>query len=193
MKQHSPGRIWRSPLEARACLGLLQSYCGEHDAAEQELTEAATSARAFGAKRVEAIVLGSLAVALQRADKLNEARRAFEETLEAAEAAGDAGSVANTRLKPRSAGKHRRRSGRCQPALGGSNRHGPSSGPRIDPPTGVVESGTPRHLPGTLCASSLESRIVARSTGSAFSKPPCPAHWAGGRVGSQNGKRSTSC
>jgi transcriptional regulator with GAF, ATPase, and Fis domain len=85
-------------LEARACVGLLQSYCGDHDAAERELGETAAAARTFGDKRVEAIVLGSLAVALQRGDKLGEARRAFEETLESAEAAGDAGAVANTRL-----------------------------------------------------------------------------------------------
>ena len=85
-------------LEARACVGLLQSYCGDHAGAERELLDASLSARALADKRVESIVLGSLAVALQRGDKLGEARRAFEEALECAEQAGDAGAVANTRL-----------------------------------------------------------------------------------------------
>ncbi len=92
------GASLATSLEARAVGGLLQSYCGEHGEAERELLDTAARARSFGDKRVEAIVLGSLAVALQRADKLVEARRAFEEALECAEAAGDAGAVANTRL-----------------------------------------------------------------------------------------------
>ena len=85
-------------LEIEACLGLLHSYCGKHDEAVTVLQGAAARARALADKRVESIVLGSLAVALQSADKLGEARRAFEDTLEAAETAGDAGAVANTRL-----------------------------------------------------------------------------------------------
>jgi transcriptional regulator with GAF, ATPase, and Fis domain len=85
-------------LEVQACLGLLHSYSGKHDEAVTVLQGAASRARALSDKRVESIVLGSLAVALQSADKLGEARRAFEETLEAAETAGDAGAVANTRL-----------------------------------------------------------------------------------------------
>jgi transcriptional regulator with GAF, ATPase, and Fis domain/predicted negative regulator of RcsB-dependent stress response len=97
-EQAREGASLATTLEGRAVAGLLQSYCGEHGEAERELLDAAARARSFGDKRVEAIVLGSLAVALQQADKLGEARRAFEEALECAEAAGDAGAVANTRL-----------------------------------------------------------------------------------------------
>jgi len=85
-------------LEAMACLGVAWSYGGKHDQAESLLRDAATRAETHGNKRVAAVVLGSLAVALQRADKLTDARRAYERTLEAAEQAGDAGAVANTRL-----------------------------------------------------------------------------------------------
>ncbi len=85
-------------LEARACIGLLHSYGGDHAGAEQELMDAAAAARQLGDKRVESIVVGSLAVALQRGDQLAEARRTVEEALACAEHAGDAGAVANTRL-----------------------------------------------------------------------------------------------
>ncbi len=85
-------------LEAQACIGLVKSYCGEHDEAAVILRKAATRAHSLGERRVESVALGSLAMALQRADKLTEARRAYEETLDAAEAAGDAGAVANARL-----------------------------------------------------------------------------------------------
>ena len=85
-------------LEARAYVGLLHSYGGDHAGAERELREAAASARVLGDLRVEALVLGSLAMALQRADKLREARKAFDDALDRAETAGDAGTVANTRL-----------------------------------------------------------------------------------------------
>jgi len=85
-------------LEAMACLGVAWSYGGKHDQAESLLRDAASKAEVHGNKRVAAVVLGSLAVALQRADKLTDARHAYERTLEAAEQAGDAGAVANTRL-----------------------------------------------------------------------------------------------
>ena len=85
-------------LEANACCGLAESFAGEHEKAEAILTQTAARARELGDKRVEAIVLGSLAVALQRAEKLGEARTAYEGALECAQQAGDAGAVANTRL-----------------------------------------------------------------------------------------------
>jgi serine/threonine-protein kinase PknK len=85
-------------LEARSCLGLVHSYGGDHEEAERVLREAASQAASCGDKRVQAVVLSSLAIALQASDKLSEARRAYEESLDAAEAAGDAGAVANTRL-----------------------------------------------------------------------------------------------
>jgi transcriptional regulator with GAF, ATPase, and Fis domain len=94
-----PSEAGRSvTLEAQASLGLLHSYCGKHERAEKTLEQAAALARTWPDKRVASIVLGSYAMALQRADKLSEARRAYEHTLEAAETAGDAGAVANTRL-----------------------------------------------------------------------------------------------
>ncbi len=85
-------------IEAEATLGLLQSYQGDHEAAAKTLRTASVRAASCTERRVRAVAVGALAVALQRAGNLPEAVRAYEESLEAAEAAGDAGAVANTRL-----------------------------------------------------------------------------------------------
>jgi serine/threonine-protein kinase PknK len=85
-------------LEARAYMGLAKSYAGEHEEAEKILRSAGAEAHSSPDRRVCAVVLSSLATGLLRADKLAEARRAYEEALDAAEAAGDAGTVGSTRL-----------------------------------------------------------------------------------------------
>lgn len=85
-------------LEARAVQGLVYSYADEHQKAQQILSAVAEQARGNPDTRVRAVVFGTLAVALQRAAKLREAREAFEEAWHSAELAGDAGAVANTRL-----------------------------------------------------------------------------------------------
>jgi serine/threonine-protein kinase PknK len=84
--------------EAAAVEGLALSYEGELERADGRLRESVASARALGDDRVLALALGSLGFGLQKADRLDEARVAYDEARAAAERAGDAGSVATTRL-----------------------------------------------------------------------------------------------
>jgi serine/threonine-protein kinase PknK len=84
--------------EAMGVQGLAQSFASRHAEARTTLDEAVRIARGVGEPRVLSLALGSLAFALQRDDHLVEAKVAYEEGLGAAEDAGDAGSVATTRL-----------------------------------------------------------------------------------------------
>jgi transcriptional regulator with GAF, ATPase, and Fis domain/tetratricopeptide (TPR) repeat protein len=88
------------PLDAEllACRGVAASFLGQHDDALATLRGAAAVAARSGDRRAQALALGSLALALQRNDRLSEAKRAYEQALEAAEEAGDVGAVATTRL-----------------------------------------------------------------------------------------------
>ncbi|MDI1429375.1 sigma 54-interacting transcriptional regulator [Polyangium sorediatum] len=85
--------------DALAVSGLAQSFSSRHDDAKRTLTRAVRLARGVGGEpRILSVALGSLAFALQRDDQLDPAKAAYEEALSAAEQAGDAGSVATTRL-----------------------------------------------------------------------------------------------
>jgi transcriptional regulator with GAF, ATPase, and Fis domain/tetratricopeptide (TPR) repeat protein len=81
-----------------AVRGLAQSFASRHQDARATLEDAVRLARGVGEPRILSVALGSLAFALQRDDHLVEAKIAYEEGLLAAEEAGDAGSVATTRL-----------------------------------------------------------------------------------------------
>lgn len=84
--------------EALAISGIAQSLSARHEQATRTLRRSVDVARGSGDARVLAVALGSLAFALQRNDKLDEAQAANEEALELAQQAGDAGHVATTRL-----------------------------------------------------------------------------------------------
>ncbi|MDI1446569.1 sigma 54-interacting transcriptional regulator [Polyangium sp. 6x1] len=86
--------------DALAVSGLAQSFSSRHEDAKRTLARAVRLARGVGAgePRILSVALGSLAFALQRDDQLDAAKTAYEEALSAAEQAGDAGSVATTRL-----------------------------------------------------------------------------------------------
>ncbi len=96
----SPPERSAEPLDADllACRGVAESFLGRHDEALATLRGAAAIAARSGARRARALALGSLALALQRNDRLSEAKQAYEQALEAAEEAGDVGAVATTRL-----------------------------------------------------------------------------------------------
>jgi len=81
-----------------AVRGLAQSFASRHQEARATLESAVRLARGVAEPRILSVALGSLAFALQRDDHLVEAKIAYEEGLGAAEEAGDAGSVATTRL-----------------------------------------------------------------------------------------------
>jgi DNA-binding NtrC family response regulator len=78
--------------------GLAQSFDARHAEARATLAQAVRLARLVGEPRGLSLALGSLAFALQRDDRITEAKAANEEALAAAEEAGDAGSVATIRL-----------------------------------------------------------------------------------------------
>ena len=84
--------------ESLAVCGLTQSLGARHQEAAATLERSVMVAREAADERTLAVTLGSLAFALQRDDKLDEAQRAHEEALALAEAAGDAGHIATTRL-----------------------------------------------------------------------------------------------
>jgi serine/threonine-protein kinase PknK len=99
-RQASPARPSSDPLDADllTCRGVAESYLGDHVRAFATLSRSVDIARRSGDRRVEGLALASLALGLQRSDRLGEAKRAYEEALEAAEDAGDAGGVATVRL-----------------------------------------------------------------------------------------------
>ncbi|MFO0660087.1 MAG: sigma 54-interacting transcriptional regulator [Polyangiaceae bacterium] len=92
--------------DALSCKGIAEAFLGQQEAAITTLETAVHKARLSKDRRVAALALGSLALAFQRHDRLSEAKRAYEEALEAAEDAGDAGAVANTRLNLASLATH---------------------------------------------------------------------------------------
>jgi serine/threonine-protein kinase PknK len=84
--------------QALAVSGLVQSLSARPDEAVHTLRRSVDVARSAGDARMLAVTLGSLAFALQRNDKLDEAEQAHVEALTLAERSGDAGNVATTRL-----------------------------------------------------------------------------------------------
>jgi serine/threonine-protein kinase PknK len=84
--------------EALSVHGVALAYTGEDKAAREALDDAIRAARALGDPRVEAVALGSSAIAHQRAGRNENARAAYEAALTAAETARDAGTVATMRL-----------------------------------------------------------------------------------------------
>ncbi|MEO6574105.1 MAG: tetratricopeptide repeat protein, partial [Polyangiaceae bacterium] len=84
-------------VDALAVQGFAHSVTGQ-PGAQDTLNRAVALARKIGDRRVEAVALGSMAIAHQRAGKTAEARTAYEESLAAAEDARDAATVALTRL-----------------------------------------------------------------------------------------------
>jgi serine/threonine-protein kinase PknK len=93
--------------DALAVLGLSQSFAARHDEGKRTLEHSVRLARLLDQPRILSVALGSLAFALQRDGQLDAAKTAYEQALEAAERAGDAGSVATTRLNLASIAKTR--------------------------------------------------------------------------------------
>ncbi|MBK7582558.1 MAG: sigma 54-interacting transcriptional regulator [Myxococcales bacterium] len=89
-----------SPLgvEALAFKGSALSFLGRHDEARELLTRAVVRARELVSPRAESVALTCLGFALQRHDRMDEARKFYEEGLVAGEKAGDAGMLATLRL-----------------------------------------------------------------------------------------------
>lgn len=81
-------------MEALTYRGLAQSLVGNHEEALQEIGAALQRARAEQQLRLEALALASLGFALQRADRIDEARDTYRLALTACERAGDAGTLA---------------------------------------------------------------------------------------------------
>ncbi len=98
MPDHDGAPLGPKVAEALAVSGIAQSFSNRHEEAIKTLQRGVAVARGAGDERVLAISLGSLAFALQRIDKLDEAQTTNEEALVLAESAGDAGHVATTRL-----------------------------------------------------------------------------------------------
>ena len=84
--------------EALSVRGVALAYTGDDAAARETLDDAIRVARALADPRVEAVALGSSAIAHQRAGRNENARAAYEAALTAAERARDAGTVATMRL-----------------------------------------------------------------------------------------------
>ena len=84
--------------DALAVCGVALAYLGEEKRAQEALQEAVTVAQRVHDARVEAVALGSLAIAHQRGGRAKEAREAYEAALAAAEKARDAWTLATTRL-----------------------------------------------------------------------------------------------
>ncbi|MDP9000661.1 MAG: sigma 54-interacting transcriptional regulator, partial [Myxococcota bacterium] len=84
--------------DALSVRGVALAYMGDDARASEVLDEAVRVARHIGLPRVEAVALGSAAIAHQRAGRTSDARRAYEASLAAAERAGNAGTVAAMRL-----------------------------------------------------------------------------------------------
>jgi serine/threonine-protein kinase PknK len=78
--------------------GIAESFLGQHEAAIKTLTVAAEWATASNDPRVIGIVEGSLALALQRTERLADAKIAYQRSLAAAERASDAGTVTTMRV-----------------------------------------------------------------------------------------------
>jgi transcriptional regulator with GAF, ATPase, and Fis domain/tetratricopeptide (TPR) repeat protein len=90
----------RDALEADALSvrGVALAFVGDGNAAREVLDEAIALARSLGDPRMEAVALGSSAIAHQRAGRSGEARASYDASLIAAERAQDAATVATMRL-----------------------------------------------------------------------------------------------
>lgn len=97
-KPETPRALLAIAADALAVMGLSQSFAAQHDEGKRTLERSVRLARAVAQPRILSVALGSLAFALQRDGQLDAAKAAYEEALAAAERAGDAGSVATTRL-----------------------------------------------------------------------------------------------
>jgi transcriptional regulator with GAF, ATPase, and Fis domain len=84
--------------DALSVRGLALAFTGEDASAQEAIERAVAVGRSVGDKRAEAVALGSLAIAHQRGGRASEAKRAYDESLAAAEAARDAWTYATTRL-----------------------------------------------------------------------------------------------
>jgi transcriptional regulator with GAF, ATPase, and Fis domain len=84
--------------DALSVRGVALALTGEDTLAREILDRAVRVARALGDPRIEAVALGSSAIAHQRAGRTAEARAAYEASLAAAEQAQDAATVATMRL-----------------------------------------------------------------------------------------------
>jgi transcriptional regulator with GAF, ATPase, and Fis domain len=84
--------------EALAYASLALSLLGRHDDAVTRLEEAGTRAEKLGSARMEALAFSCLGLALQRADRGEPARAAYQRALRAAERASDAGTLATIQL-----------------------------------------------------------------------------------------------
>src|SRR5690606_31272709 len=85
-------------VEALSYQALAHSLLGNHAVALAGLERACARAAENGVARIEAVALVSLALALQRADRNEEARAAYERAIAAAERASDAGALATIRV-----------------------------------------------------------------------------------------------
>jgi serine/threonine-protein kinase PknK len=84
--------------DALSVRGLALAFTSDDKSALEAIERAVAIGRSAGDKRAEAVALGSLAIVHQRAGRAVEAKRAYEESLAAAEAARDAWTYAATRL-----------------------------------------------------------------------------------------------
>jgi len=84
--------------DALAVCGVALAYLGDEKRALEALEEAVTVAKNVHDARIEAVALGSLAIAHQRSGRAKEAREAYEAALASAETAHDAWTLATTRL-----------------------------------------------------------------------------------------------
>ena len=84
--------------DALAVGGVALAYLGEEKRALEALEEAVLVAKKVHDARIEAVALGSLAIAHQRSGRTKEARDAYEAALASAETAHDAWTLATTRL-----------------------------------------------------------------------------------------------
>jgi transcriptional regulator with GAF, ATPase, and Fis domain len=84
--------------DAYSVRGVALALTGEDEKAQASLERGLAVARALGDPRVEAVALGSSAIAHQRQGRAREARAAYEASLACAEKAGDAATVAAMRL-----------------------------------------------------------------------------------------------
>ena len=84
--------------DALSVCGMALAFTSEDAPALEAVESALAIGRSAGDKRAEAVALGSLAIVHQRAGRASEAKRAYAESLAAAEAARDAWTYAATRL-----------------------------------------------------------------------------------------------
>ncbi|MEZ4375380.1 MAG: sigma 54-interacting transcriptional regulator [Polyangiaceae bacterium] len=84
--------------EASAFHGLGAAYLGNTEQALADLESAVRRAREHDAPRVEAVALVSRGLVLQRDDRIEEAREAYEQCIVAGERAGDAGLLSTAQL-----------------------------------------------------------------------------------------------